>query len=91
MCGQRVNIFADYMCSLCANIFVYWYTFFTCGVSIHLACATRVAVGGGANIALVNYHDLVVCADHARFKSVNKAFSEMRCTFIFHTNPNLNI
>lgn len=27
-----------------------------------------VAVGGGANLALMNYHDLIVCSTKARFK-----------------------
>ena len=32
-------------------------------------CAVNgLAVGGGANIALANYHDLVVCSEEARFK-----------------------
>ena len=33
-----------------------------------VAAINGLAVGGGANIALANYFDLVVCAEHARFK-----------------------
>ena len=35
-----------------------------------IAAVNGLAVGGAANIALVNFHDIVICSTEAKFKCV---------------------